>query len=161
MLILLPMVSGCYLPMTGTIIDAETKAPIEGAVVLVEWTKTKGIGFTYTESYKVAETLSDKEGKFKLPGCVCIATEDPDITIYKKGYVAWNNQYIYPNYAKRTNVVWGANNYELVMFKPTESHDKHITFIHSLIHQGLGEKKVMPDSLSWEESEAFRERTHR
>jgi hypothetical protein len=155
MLILLSLVSGCYLPMTGTVIDAETKVPIEGAVVLVEWTKTKGMGFTYTEPYKVAETLSDREGKFKLPGCICIATEDPDITIYKKGYVAWNNQYIYPSYAKRTNFVWGTSSYEISRIPVGFSKELHIAFIHMVIHLGLGQKKLISEATREEEREAL------
>jgi hypothetical protein len=155
MLILLPMISGCYLPMTGTIIDAETKAPIEGAVVLVEWTKTKGVGFTYTESYKVAEILSDKEGKFKLPGCLCIATEDPDITIYKKGYVAWNNKFEFPNYNKRTNFMWGTSSYEISRISAGFSKERHIAFIHTVIHLGLGQKKLISEATREEEREAL------
>jgi len=160
-LFIMLIVSGCYLPMTGTIIDAETKAPIEGAVVLVEWTKVKGIGFTYTESYKVAETTSDKDGKFHLPGCICVGTDEPDVTIYKKGYVAWNNKYIFPNYAKRAHFAWGSEYYEINSFPPAYSHDKHVTFVNSMIHLGLGQKKIISESLGWEESEAFKERTHR
>ena len=76
--------TGCYLPVNGRVIDAETNQPIEGAVVLVEWTKTKGFGFTYTESYKVAETTSDKDGKFELPGCYSAFVNEPDLTVYKK-----------------------------------------------------------------------------
>ena len=66
---MLIMTPGCYAEMTGTVVDAETGAPIEGAVVLVEWTVTKGVpGMTVTETYKVIEKITDKEGKVKIPG---------------------------------------------------------------------------------------------
>jgi hypothetical protein len=49
--------------MTGTVQDAETGAPIEGAVVFVEWTKTKGLpGLTSTKVYKIVEVETDKDG---------------------------------------------------------------------------------------------------
>ena len=57
-----------YPPMTGTVVDAETGKPIEGAVVLVEWTKTHGIGEHWTESFKVEESVTDREGKFTITG---------------------------------------------------------------------------------------------
>jgi len=123
--------------MTGTIIDAETKAPIEGAVVLVEWTKVKGIGFTYTESYKVAETISDKDGKFHLPGCICVGTDEPDVTIYKKGYVAWNNKYTFPNYVKRNGVSWGDISILLNKYDEHMLHSDHIMFIRSRINTSI------------------------
>ncbi len=64
-IIMLFATSGCYLPTTGTVVDAESGAPIEGAVLLVEWTKTNvgGGADPYTTSYKVAEAVSDKDGK--------------------------------------------------------------------------------------------------
>ncbi len=58
--------TGCYLPVSGQVVDAETNKPIEGAVVLVEWTKTKGYGLTYTESYKVAETLTENSTRGQI-----------------------------------------------------------------------------------------------
>lgn len=153
------LLSGCYLPMSGRVIDAETKQPIEGAVVLVEWTKTKGFGFTYTESYKVAETLSDKEGKFELPGCYSAFVNEPDLTIYKKGYVAWNNKIIFPLYDKRTDYIWRSGYvFRLERFLQGYSRDQHTSFIHRAINLGFGEKKLIVNAYDWEETEAFKER---
>jgi len=49
-LLTLACLSGCYFPISGQVIDAETLQPIEGAVVLVEWTKVRGLGEHWTES---------------------------------------------------------------------------------------------------------------
>jgi hypothetical protein len=46
---LLLLTTGCYLPISGKVIDAETYQPIEGAVVEVEWKNTIGFGLTHTE----------------------------------------------------------------------------------------------------------------
>ena len=97
---------GCYATITGTVVDPETGEPIEGAIVLVEWTKTKGFGLTYTESYKVIEAITDKEGKATVSGIFNPMVNPPDITIYKKGHVAWNNKFIFPNYKKRKDFKW-------------------------------------------------------
>ena len=50
-ILLVFMVTNCSAEITGTVVDAETGKPIEGAVVLVEWTMTKGVpGMSHTES---------------------------------------------------------------------------------------------------------------
>jgi hypothetical protein len=137
-LLLLLLVSGCYLPMSGRVIDAETKQPIEGAVVLVEWTRTHGIGEHWTESYKVAEVLSDKDGKVKLPGCYFPFIGPPDVTIYKKGYVAWNNRYIFPNSDHRTDFEWGSGYvFKMEKFLSSYSYLDHRLFINRAARTNL------------------------
>ena len=37
------MTTSCDGEITGIVVDAETGQPIEGAVILVEWIKTKGV----------------------------------------------------------------------------------------------------------------------
>lgn len=157
------LASSCYMPINGIVVDAETNQPVEGAVVLVEWTKAKGFGLTYTESYKVAEALSDKSGKFELPGCYSPFVNDPNVTIYKKGYVAWNNKYIFPNDIKRSDYIWKSNvNYEMRHFMAQYYHDAHISFINNIVLTGpLAKKKQLLEAVKWEEEEALKERRHK
>lgn len=158
---LLLLTSGCYATITGTVFDAETGEPIEGAVVLVEWTRTKGLGLTYTESYKVIETVSDKEGKVMISGTFNPLVNPPEVTVYKKGYVAWNNKFIFPEYNKREDFKW-QNNYvvRLEHFKPEYSYDEHVSFIHGSINYGLpgSEKKLMEEAIRREQLKALEER---
>lgn len=138
--------------MTGTVVDAETGKPIEGAIVLVEWTKTKGFGLTHTESYKVVEVLTDKDGKFKVPGVRTIFV-DSHLTIYKAGYVAWNDEIVFPGYKKRADFEWGkTNTFKLEHFKSEYSYDKHVSFIRSAINSTIGyeKKRIMRDAFDWE-----------
>lgn len=163
---LLSFMSGCYLPMSGRVIDAETNQPIEGAVVLVEWTKTKGFpGLTHTESAKVAETLSDKEGNFDLPGCYNPFVNEPNITAYKKGYVAWSSRWIFPTWEKRTDFKWQSGNmYSLNKFKDTYSYVDHDGFISRSINDTIGwENKGLFIKIYYasEESLIIRERSER
>ena len=151
--------AGCYPGITGKVIDAETGQPIEGAVVLVEWTRTKGIGLRHTESYKVVEVVSDKNGNITIGGVLNPLVNPPRITVYKKGYVAWNNEYIFPDYKKRRDFAW-TNNYtfNLAKFKPEYSYNDHVSFISSAISSGFGGKKLIYDAIDWEEKKAFEER---
>jgi hypothetical protein len=153
--------SGCYAGITGKVIDAQTQQPIEGAVVLVEWTKTKGLpGMSYTESAKVIEVISDKEGKIEISGNINPFVNPPHVTVYKKGYVAWNNEYIFPDYSKRTDFKWeNGCVFKLEHFKQEYSYDKHVSFISGLILSGpLEKKKLMLEAIKWEEVKAFEER---
>lgn len=147
------LTSGCYASdITGTVVDAETGKPIEGAVVLAEWTKTKGLGLTSTESYKVVEVVTDKDGKFAVSGVSTPFVNPPHLTIYKKGYVAWNNEFIFPDYKKRTDFKWQSGHvFRLEQFKENiYSHKEHVMFIYAPV---AGSSKIPRyyDAIRWEE----------
>ena len=66
-ILLVLMVSSCNAEITGTVVDAETGQPIEGAVVLVEWTMTKGVpGMSHTKPYEIEEIMSKRDGTFTI-----------------------------------------------------------------------------------------------
>jgi len=137
-LMILP--AGCYPNITGTVIDAETGQPIEGAVVLVQWTKTHGFGLTYHTVYKVLETETNKMGKFSITGAYSPFIDKPTLVIYKKGYIAWRNDILFPNFIKRTDYDTWKNNYEykLDKFKEGYPKDKHQMFMgHGIMIDGL------------------------
>ncbi len=154
---------GCYAEITGTVVDAESGEPIEGAVILVEWTVTKGLpGLNYTESFKVVEAVSDKNGKVKIAdGVYDISVAPPDVTVYKKGYVAWNDRYVFPDYKKRKDFEWKDGYvFRLEKFKAEYSYHKHVLFINGAIHSGMAseQKLLINDATQWEEFKAMQER---
>lgn len=79
----------------GKVIDAETKEPIEGAVVVVTYSKTSiGIAESYSVIIKVKETLTDKNGEFYIPSDTTmtqpLSWEDmANFIIFKPGYDRW------------------------------------------------------------------------
>lgn len=124
------LTSSCYAEMTGTVVDAETGKPIEGAVMLVVWTKTKGLGLTYTETYKVIEVVTDKAGQLKVSKVYNPFVNPPYITIYKKGYVAWNNKFIFPDYRKREDFKWQRGYvFKMERFKNEYTYSDHVSFM--------------------------------
>ena len=109
---------------------------------------------SHTESHKVVEVVTDKEGNASIEGVLSPFVDAPDVTVYKKGYVAWNNHYIFPDWKKRTDFKW-ENNYvfKLEKFKPEYSYDKHTSFIREAIrsHAESEKKQLMKKAYEWEE----------
>ncbi|HEY9060908.1 MAG TPA: hypothetical protein VIO64_10475 [Pseudobacteroides sp.] len=106
---------------TAIVVDDETGKPIEGAVALAIWrgykddcTFVQGIEGGCWGFKKAEEALSDKEGRVEIkdfwrttkgPGKWGSAY-DPRLTVYKFGYVCWDQKEIFePNYkwTKRTD----------------------------------------------------------
>jgi hypothetical protein len=150
---------GYYPSITGVVFDSETGEPIEGAVVLVGWSKTSLFppGLPTTRTVKVSEAITDGEGKFKLPGIFNLRVNPPYLTVYKKGYVAWSNEYIFPDWEKRTDFKWNSGYvFKLEKFKPEYSFDDHVAFIGGMIKSAHGEK--FDRALDWERTKARNER---
>lgn len=85
--------------ISGRVVDEETGKPIEGAVVLGVWTYQAGIGLTHTVVYKAEDDVTDEKGRFFIWGVwnplinrwLLPFIDKADLTVYKRGYVAWNN----------------------------------------------------------------------
>jgi hypothetical protein len=76
----------------GRIVDAETKEPIEGVVVFMKWSYLEFDIMPHAHAFVDArETLTDKEGRFSLPGWWSFnpwrtLTRRNLVTIFKSGY---------------------------------------------------------------------------
>jgi len=87
----------------GRVIDADSKEPIEGAVVVAEWkTERTTPTATHTNLKDVKECLTDKNGEWSISGPKGRAdelipglslfipyTKEPIFTIFKPGYCSW------------------------------------------------------------------------
>ena len=88
----------------GKVIDADTLKPIEGAVVVAIWRKTRaGIAGSDTRFKDAKETLTDKKGEWSITGpegdvdkligilqvIGVFITKAPEFIIYKPGYVKY------------------------------------------------------------------------
>jgi hypothetical protein len=156
-------VVGCSYPypgIKGRVLDAETEKPVEGAVVKAQWTEAKGaIGLTYTVVYKTEETFTDEEGRFAVAGVKKLFVDPPRLSIYKKGYVCWNNEYIFPGWEHRTDFKWKSGNvYKLERFKSNYSYLKHSSFISAV--SGTP-SQLFDQAYRWELLKGLRERRGR
>lgn len=131
------IICGCsyYSGISGKVVDNSTGKPIEGAIVVAQWTKARGwLGEQQRELHKIIETLTDKEGKFSLGGTTGFALDPPEMIIYKEGYVPWRNDMIFPS----TDIVKNhelKNNetYMLEVFTDEYSFGQLYSFIDSAI----------------------------
>ena len=115
----------------GQVIDAQDGKPIENATVLIEWTKPLSYvpGFPGSSVVEVAEAVSDSKGYFKIPKHYALSY-DYRLTIYKKGYVCWNNEKIFPTYEDRKDFAL-KNGTVIKMERLKESYNKldHANFV--------------------------------
>jgi len=89
-------------PYRGQVVDAETKAPLAGAVVVVHWLRDRVYPVhMVAEHYAVRETVTDTEGRFFLdvsdvekgaPG----RTRRPAFFIFLPGYGSYPKKHVSP-----------------------------------------------------------------
>lgn len=90
----------------GRVIDADTKQPIEGAVVVASWREERATPTGPTTRFKdVKESLTDKNGEWIIKGprgwemndamaifsvvTGCYFTNPPEFIVFKPGYCSW------------------------------------------------------------------------
>jgi len=98
-------------PFIGRIIDADTKEPIEGVVVLIEWRESHM--FAGSTFYDARETLTDKKGDFYIPRIwvfnpLVWLRAEADVIIYKSGYGATDGIEIHGHWESFLEMEWGA-----------------------------------------------------
>jgi hypothetical protein len=91
------------------VVDSATKKPIEGAVVVAQWTKLHGFGLTYHTLEKMTETQTDKNGVFTISGINAWFVEPPEMVIYKEGFLPWRNDSVFPGGSKSKDNEWVNN----------------------------------------------------
>jgi hypothetical protein len=89
-------------PYRGQVIDAETKAPLAGAVVVVRWLQDRVYPVhMVAENYAVRETITDAEGGFFLDAKdveerAPRRTRRPGFLIFLPGYGSYPKQHVSP-----------------------------------------------------------------
>lgn len=117
-------------PIRTQVVEAGTGRPIAGAVVLGVWTKRVGLpGLYHTELVDVKETETDAEGWFVLERPAALGIEEEAVTVYKFGYVAWSNLFVFPTSKRREDVRVPAR-IGLEPFPAGGDRRRHIDFIN-------------------------------
>jgi hypothetical protein len=136
--------------ISGTVVDAETGEPIEGAVVVFGWDQTKGPpGLTSTVHYKTVETVTDSEGRFSVPRVLNPLVNEPYFVIYKKGYYCWRTEWDPMTDARRKGFSLSSNlTYKMDRHVPGKYLYKHSK---ALCGTGItGNTPLFEGAISWE-----------
>ncbi len=132
---------------TAIVIDDETGKPIEGAVAIAIWRDDKkdcnfiqGLHGGCFGFKKAEEVVSDKEGKIYIPDFWKTTHKkggtgniyDPRLTIYKFGYVCWDQQRIFhpkSSWEDRKDFNRDSRIVRLKKWPEDMSFHKHLSFI--------------------------------
>jgi hypothetical protein len=89
-------------PYRGQVVDAATKAPLVGAVVVALWWRNRVYPFhSVAEHYAVRETVTDAEGRFVLDAKdveegAPRRTYHPEFLIFQPGYGSYPRKHVAP-----------------------------------------------------------------
>jgi hypothetical protein len=126
-------------PTYGTVVDAETKQPIAGAVVVAQWVLEGGMHWDRVGLLKIGEAVTDESGAFRIdawgplsrpPGGVLDGL-DPTIVIFKPAYRAWgghNPDYLKPGAMDKRDSVW--NGKEIPLKREGSVAERRDSLIH-------------------------------
>jgi hypothetical protein len=130
--------SGCavvhhYDGYQGKVIDVETKEPLEGAAVLVEFnTQEYGPAGSVSHYVDAHETLTDKNGEFRIPSFTTTAFRPLQsfesygwVTIFKPGYGCFpNHKGVKPE--KMRNGILPTNDYVTIELPKLRSREERL-----------------------------------
>jgi hypothetical protein len=137
---------------TATVIDDETGEPIEGAIAIAIWRKNSIKAVAWFEGGKevpvrIEEVFSDKGGRLFIKGFWnwhLFKMEYPRLTIYKFGYVCWDQQRIFhPKSSWEDRKDFNRDNRIVRLKKWPEdmSFEKHSSFMSNVTHGDYSRSK--------------------
>ncbi len=130
-------------PITGYVVDADTKAPIAGAVIVADWVLMVAGGGDRVRSLQTIETVTDWDGHYSIPGWgpklrptgVELTDSDPKLIVFKSTYVP---EFLYNKHERATSVRgsdWDGKTIALKAFRGTQ--EKRIEQLGYLIGDGI------------------------
>lgn len=140
--------TGCAGIIRSQVLDARTDQPIAGAVVLGVWTRVAGLpGLYHHELVGVRETVTDADGRFELKRLQSSGLDGEgggqSITVYKFGYAAWNNLFVFPTWDRRRSSQV-PKQIRLELFPPGMSRQRHMSFINTVRDAGTYGHESIP-----------------
>ncbi len=122
-------------PFTGRVVDAGTGKPVSGALVYASWEFVRGVGFVVPGGAQTWTGTTDSDGQYsiprlaELPGGMSRAVARIRIVIYKRGFVAYRSDRVFPGDSKRYDFRQLENVATLERWSPELSHADHLRFI--------------------------------
>jgi hypothetical protein len=162
MIVTAPLSSAQVLgPYSGTVVDGQTGKPIEGASVLMHWTK-KISQFMHADSdlIEVKLTYTDEAGKYRMPRLLANTglagkLESTHIIVYEPGYQTYIKSIGHDNpyYKPDPSFVDQGNKVKLTRIPPQFDHKKHYDEIEHALWGIRDYPYVYPqreDQMTWQ-----------
>lgn len=123
-------------PFDGRVIDTDTKTPVEGATVWVNWVFTQRCDRRLPHQEYTATTKTDADGRYHIPKLTTLPWKRPTklnavvVTIHQRGYVVYRNDYVFNGTSteKRHNFFQHDNHVLLHRWKENYSASAHLAF---------------------------------
>ncbi len=122
-------------PFAGRVLKAGTEKPVAGALVYASWELVRGVGFVVPGGAQTWVGKTDEDGRYEipalehLPGGVTRAVARVRIVIYKRGFVAYRSDRIFPGDLRRHDFHQLDNLARLEPWSPELSHAEHLRFV--------------------------------
>jgi hypothetical protein len=122
-------------PFSGQVLDSETDKPVEKAVVHASWAFERGMGFVAPRGAAELALETDANGRYRvpklteLPGGLSMRVARFTLVVYRRGYVAYRSDSLFPDQAPRHDFVQRGNVVRLTPWSPELSHARHMAFL--------------------------------
>lgn len=135
-------------PFTGQVVDSGTGKPVPGALVYASWELVRGVGFLVPAGAETWVGRTDLNGRYavpalaRLPGGLTRAVARFRLVVYKRGFVAYRSDRVFPGDLARYDFHQQDNVAVLERWSPELSHEEHLRF--------LGGSGLLAKESAWE-----------
>jgi hypothetical protein len=122
-------------PYTGQVLNGGTGKPVAKALVYASWEIVRGVGFVAPGGSSVYVTHTNTDGQYTIPKLATLpsgasrAVANFRLVVYKRGYVAYRSDRVYPGDERRFDFVQLDNRVRLDRWNADQSHAKHLRFM--------------------------------
>ena len=122
-------------PFSGQVLDSETEKPVEKALVYASWAFERGMGFVAPRGAAEVALETDANGRYRIPkltefpGGLSMRVARFTLVVYRRGYVAYRSDSIFPDQVPRRDFVQRGNMVRLSPWSPELSFARHAAFV--------------------------------
>ncbi len=142
-------------PFDGQVVDADSDRPLAGVIVQGSWAFDRGVGLRGPAGAQELTTETGADGRYRLPSLKQIPSGGSShvgkftLIVYKRGYVGWRSDGMFPDGQRRRDFSQRGNRVRLVQWQDAHLHHQHLMF--------LGGGATVRAAASWEAQAATAE----
>ena len=139
----------------GLVVDSESERPIPEALVEATWVFERGIGLVGPAGQHTLATQTNPDGRYEVPRLARLPSGASarvarfTLVVYRRGYVAWRSDQLFPSPGLRRDYSQRKNRVRLAQWKEGWSHARHLAF--------MGGGSAVKAAAAWERQPAASE----